>query len=90
MNIITKTMGRCLTERKRDDFDLAVSECHAFGLVSQFSPQPRITTELVLLATKFEVGPRTPIRIDYGTILYGIRTCDGELMWLGEIIDSSD
>lgn len=82
MEKISRTVGRCLTETKRKDFDAQLSNFGEFVSVSQFSAQPKHVSQ-------FEGQLTDSSHIDIGTILYGVEQ-DGSLTWLGEIIDSSD
>ena len=81
--IVSRNVGRCLTERKLKDFDAQVAKFAAFINVSQFDTQPDhagSTDEELILEPKLQIG----------YLLYGVNGEDGSLTWLGEIIDSSD
>lgn len=82
MKTVSRTVGRCLTETKREDFDTAAAKFAEFVHVSQFSQQPKHVSEV---GGALSDSPR----IFTGEILYGVEE-DGSLTWLGQIIDSSD
>ena len=82
MDKVTRTVGRCLTETKRKDFDEAVKKFGEFVHASQLSQQPKHVSEV---GGALSDNPR----IFTGEILYGVEE-DGSLTWLGQIIDSSD
>jgi len=85
---LSRNVGRCLTEYKREDFDQIVETFkEGFVVVDQFTyPQPKNLSEV-----KFGTsGGRTKQhRCSIGQILYGINE-DGTLTELMSIIDSSD
>jgi hypothetical protein len=83
MDITERNVGRCLTERKRKDFDEAVKTFVWFVSVSQFEKQPKMLDE-VNDKNRISTAPHLGI----GYVLYGVHL--GTLVWLGEIIDSSD
>ncbi|NJO48161.1 MAG: hypothetical protein HC840_00435 [Leptolyngbyaceae cyanobacterium RM2_2_4] len=83
MERVTRNVGRCLTETKLKDFDKQLEKFGEFVRVSQFtSPQPKHVSEYGGQLTG-------SAKLGIGTILYGVDQ-DGFLVWLGEIIDSSD
>lgn len=82
MKTVTRNVGRCLTETKREDFDTKVKEYTEFVHASQFSKQPKHISEV---GGALSTNPK----IFTGEFLYGVEQ-DGSLTWLGQIIDSSD
>ena len=87
MIIVSRTVGNCLTENKRDDYDTVVTQFTRFISFSQFvRPQP---TSLDLSGTGWEPSIRTEPRCSAGDILYGLQD-DGTLVFLMSVIDSSD
>jgi len=82
MERISRTVGRCLTETKRSDFDAVVTRFAEFVRIGQDSRQPKHVSEISgPLSDKSFIGS--------GNILYGVEQ-DGTLTWLGQVIDSSD
>lgn len=82
MEKVSRSVGRGLTETKRKDFDQQVGRLAEFLNVSQFDAQPSHVSQ---------VGGQLmgEARLSISHILYGVEQ-DGSLLWLGEIIDSSD
>lgn len=80
--ILTKTLGRNLTETKLADFEDLVKTFGEFVNISQFThPQPRNISDTHIETTS------NPFLYE-GKILYGVCPHTGELIWLGSIIDS--
>jgi hypothetical protein len=78
MKVITREIGRCLTERRRVDFDEAAKQFHTFRLVPQDGGSSSFTlrtAELLNGYATYGVGPYEDVP---------------DLIWLGEILDSSD
>lgn len=87
MKKVSRTVGRCLTETKLEDFEAQVEKFAEFVRVSQFAPkQPKYLHEVGDGYSQSTANAQ----IGIGTILYGVDPNDGTLTWLGEIIDSSD
>lgn len=84
MKTVSRNIGRCVTETKREDFDQALDTFGEFVRVSQFAKQPKHVSEV---GHDGQLSANTQLGI--GTILYGVEQ-DGSLTWLGQIIDSSD
>lgn len=88
-NFIQKTVGRCLTEYTRSNYNDIVNNYAKFVLVSQFDKKPNNITDL-----DFKEGYGYPKQFNEpvchtGTILFGVE-CNGSLTELKSIIDSSD
>lgn len=83
MEKVSRTVGRCLTETKRKDFDEAVNKFAAFINISQFDWQP---DHMGSTSAQLMSEPK----LNSGYILYGVDGENGSLTWLGQIIDSSD
>lgn len=80
--ITIKKVGICLTERKLIDFDVSVKLFKEFMSVSQFvQPKPKNKSEKVGYILD------NPI-LRTSEVLYGVELPTGDLIWLGEIIDS--
>ena len=75
-NVIKTDLGNCVVEYKRSDFAEEAAKYRKFAIAPQFAP------ELII-----EYSDKPVLFI--GRVLYGV-TRAGELVWLGQIIDSSD
>jgi hypothetical protein len=89
MKMVSRNVGRCVTEYKREDFAQIVSTFkEGYVTVSQFThPQPKELGQVKFgsYGTDRHKEPRCSI----GEHLYGIND-DGTLTELMSIIDSSD
>ena len=89
MKMVSRNVGRCVTEYKREDFTQIVGTfSDGYVTVSQFThPQPKDLSQVKFgsYGTDRKKEPRCSI----GEILYGINP-DGTLTELMSIIDSSD
>lgn len=86
--MISRNVGRCVTEYKREDYDQIVGTfTEGYVTVSQFTyPQPKDLSQAKFGTTASRMKqPRCSI----GEVLYGINN-DGTLTELKSIIDSSD
>mgnify|MGYP005841973015 CR=1 FL=1 len=85
-DVITETVGKCLTRTIRSDYKDVVVKFRQFAHFSQFSGVNFKTRQIPL---QTEVRIETSPAIKPGEVVFGINL-DGSLEWLGEIIDSSD
>jgi hypothetical protein len=83
MKYVTKTIGRCLTETKLENFDEVSANYTMFISVSQFEPQPKTFQEIGKAIVSTEA------KILNGHYLYAKQESGG-LLKLGSIVDSSD
>lgn len=87
MKIVSRNIGRCLTEYKREDYDQIVKNYAEFIMISQFiHPKPK-TLDEALVDRHSRLRP-TP-QCGYGEHMFGVEK-DGTLTELISIIDSSD
>lgn len=86
--VISRNVGRCLTEYKREDFaEIVGTFKEGFITVSQFVyPQPKNLSEAKFGSSASRMKQH---RCSIGEILYGIND-DDTLTELMSIIDSSD
>ena len=85
-DVMTETVGRCLTKTVRSDFDSVVVKFKQFAHFSQFSG---VGFKTKTIPPQVEVRIETSPMIRPGEVVFGINL-DGSLEWLGEIVDSSD
>jgi hypothetical protein len=85
MKMVSKTIGRCVSEYKREDFDQVVKNYTKFYSVSQFTYNKPTSVSML----DGYAQPLNEPRISIGNILFGVEQ-DGSLTELVYLIDSSD
>lgn len=85
MKIISRNIGRYVTEYKREDFDQIIKNYTKFYSVSQFTYNKPETVSML----DGYAQPLTEPKCRIGEILYGVEA-DGSLTHLMSLIDSSD
>ena len=85
MKMVSRNIGRSVTEYKREDFDQAVKNYTKFYSVSQFTHTKPSSVSMLDGRAK----PLTEPTISIGSILFGVEQ-DGSLTELMSLIDSSD
>ena len=84
-NFTSKTVGRCLTQYIRKDYEQIVNSFKVFVIISQFEAIPSSLEEAIYGQRKILKVPNYSI----GERLFGANE-DGSLEELASIIDSSD
>lgn len=87
--MISKNVGKCLTEYKVENYDEEVKKYQRFVVVSQFDPKPSHMLDL-----DFPEGYGYPKQSNepvchIGEVMFGVEQ-EGFLVELKSIIDSSD